>query len=109
MDICSVHVQGDTLQVLAGHRVKVLTFPPRTTHIFQSLGLSLFENFKKRMNDRLSLETDQITVGFMKQIFHMMNQILVEDNVRSAFVQLNLTSDIDAIPYVFIFGEHVLR
>jgi hypothetical protein len=37
MDNCSIHVQGDTLQMLADHRVKVLMFPPHTTHIFQSL------------------------------------------------------------------------
>jgi hypothetical protein len=47
MDNCSVHVQGDTLQMLADHGVKVLTFPPHTTHIFQSPDLSLFGNFRR--------------------------------------------------------------
>jgi hypothetical protein len=109
MDNCSVHVQGDTLQMLADHRVKVLKFPPHTTHIFQSLDLSLFGNFKKRMNYRLSLETDETMACFIKRIFHMMEWNLVEDNVRSSFMQLGLTYDINTILYVCIFNEHVRR
>jgi hypothetical protein len=68
MDNCPVHVQGDTLQMVA-HRVKVLTFLPHTTQIFQSLDFSLFGNFKKRMNYRLPLETDESMTGFIKRIF----------------------------------------
>jgi hypothetical protein len=61
------------------------------------------------MNYRLPLKTDETTAGFIKRIFHMMKQTLVEDNVRSSFMQLGLTSDIDPILYVLIFDEHVLR
>jgi hypothetical protein len=105
----SIHVHGDTLQRLADHRVKVLTFPLHTTHIFQSHDLSLFGNFKKRMNYRLPLETDETTAGFMKRIFHMMKQTPVKDNVRSSFMQLDLTYNINTIAYVLMFDEHVLR
>jgi hypothetical protein len=69
MDNCSVHVQGDTLQMLTDHRVKVLAFPPHTIHIFQSLDLSLFGTFKKRINYRGPLETDKNTAGFIKWFF----------------------------------------
>jgi hypothetical protein len=84
-------------------------FPLHTIHIFQSLDLSLFGNFKKRMNYRLPLETDKTTASFIKRFFYMMKQILVDDNVRSPFMQLGLTYDIDTIPYVLIFEERVLR
>jgi hypothetical protein len=109
---CFVHVQGDALQIWADHRVnqvKVLTFPLYITHNFQSLDLSLFGNFKKRMNDGLPLETDEITTGFIKRIFHMIKQTFVEDNVRSSFMQLGLTYEINTIPCVLIFDEHVPR
>jgi hypothetical protein len=39
----------------------------------------------------------------------MMKQTLFKDNVRSFFMQLGLTYDIDTIPYVLIFDEHVPR
>jgi hypothetical protein len=63
----------------------------------------------KRMNYKLPLKTDGTTAGFIKRIFHMMKQTLVEDNVRSSFMQLGLTYDIDPIPYGLIFDEYVLR
>jgi hypothetical protein len=109
MDNCCIHVRSDTLQALANHRVKVITFPPHTSHIFQSLDVSLFGNFKRRMNDRLPLETDETTAGFIRRIFHMMKQTLVETNVRSAFRLAGLRYDIDRNPYVLLFDENVLR
>jgi hypothetical protein len=109
MDNCSVHVRSDILQILADHHVKVITFPPHTTHIFQSLDLSLFGTFKKKMNYKLPLESDETAAGFIKRIFHTMKQTLVEDNVRSAFVQLGLRYDIETIPYLLLFDEQVLR
>jgi hypothetical protein len=108
MENCSVQVRGDAIQMLADHRVTVLTFPPHTTYIFQNLDLSLFGNFKKRMNYRLPLETEETTASFIERIFHMMKQTLVEDNVRSSFMQLGLTYNINSIPYVLIFDENVL-
>jgi hypothetical protein len=109
MDNCSVHAQGDTLQMLADHRVKVLTFPPGTTQNFQSLDLGLFGNFKKRMNYRLLLETDETTAGFIQRSFHMTKQTLVEDSVRSSFMQLGLIYDTDIFPDMLIFDEHALQ
>jgi hypothetical protein len=49
MDKCSVRMHDDTLQELVAHRIKVVTFLPHTINIFQSLDLSLFDVFKKRM------------------------------------------------------------
>jgi hypothetical protein len=48
MDNRSIHVQAETLQTLADHRVKVIIFSPHTIHIFTCLDLSLFGNFKTK-------------------------------------------------------------
>jgi hypothetical protein len=48
MDNYSIHTRAETLQKLADSRVKVITFPPHTTHIFPNLDLNLFGVFKKR-------------------------------------------------------------
>jgi hypothetical protein len=61
------------------------------------------------MNDKLPLDGDEATAGFIKRIFHMMKQTLVAGNARSAFIQLGLRYDIDTNPYVLLFDEHVLR
>jgi hypothetical protein len=93
----------------AGHQVKVIIFPPHTTQIFQSPDLSLFGNFKKKMNYTVPLESDETTAGFIMRIFQMMKQTLVEDNVRHAFVQLGLRYNIDTSPYALFFDKLVLR
>jgi hypothetical protein len=89
--------------MLADHQVKVRTFPPHTSYIFQSLGLNLFGNFKKTMNSKLSLDNDETTAGFIKHIFYLMKHTLVPGNLRSAFIQFGLRDDIDTSPYVLLF------
>jgi hypothetical protein len=69
MDNCSIHLQAETLQMLADHRVKVINFPPHTTQVFQCLDLSLFGNYQKQINYKLPLESDQHITGFIKRIF----------------------------------------
>jgi hypothetical protein len=109
IDNLTIHVQPETLQIIADHQVKVIIFPPPTAEIFQSLDLSLFTNFKKKMNYTLLLESDETTAGFLIHIFHMMRQTLVEDNVRHAFVQLGLRYNIDTSPCTLFFDELILR
>jgi hypothetical protein len=109
MDNCCIHVQAETRQMLADHRVKVITFPPHTTHIFQSLDLSLFGNFKKKMNYKLPLESDETTAGFIRKIFHTLKQTRVEDNVRSSFMQIGLQYNIESTAYLLSFDDNVLR
>jgi hypothetical protein len=61
------------------------------------------------MNHKLPLKSEETSVGFIKQIFHMMKQTLVPNNVRSSFRQIILRYGIDTSPYVLLFEEHVLR
>jgi hypothetical protein len=50
MDNCSIHVWPGTLQLLADDQAKVISFSLTMINIFQNLDLSLFGNFKKKMN-----------------------------------------------------------
>jgi hypothetical protein len=61
------------------------------------------------MNYKLPLESEETTIGFIKQIFHMMKQTLVPNNVRSSFRQIGLQYNIDTSPCVLLFEGHVLR
>jgi hypothetical protein len=57
MENCSNHVQAETSQMFADHRLKVITLPRHTTHIFQCLDLILFVSFKKKLNNKMPLES----------------------------------------------------
>jgi hypothetical protein len=61
------------------------------------------------MNYQLPLESDEQTAGFIKGIFHLMKQTLVEDSVGIAFMQLGLQDNIEATVYLLHFDESVLR
>jgi hypothetical protein len=61
------------------------------------------------MNYKLPLETDETMARFIRCIFHMMKQTLVETKARSAFRLAGLRYDIGRNPYVLLFDENVLR
>jgi hypothetical protein len=106
--IVSFMCNRKTLQMIADHQVQVVTFPPHTTPIFQSLDLSPFGNIKKKMNYTLPLESDETTAGSIMRIIHTMKQALVEDNVRHAFIQLGLRYNVDMSPCTLLFDKRVL-
>jgi hypothetical protein len=109
MDNCLVHNRPTPLRKLADHRVKLITFPPHTTHVFQSLDLSICGTFKKRMSYQLPFDNDETTPGFIRRIRHNAKQNLGEDNVRGAFLQLALSCDIGTTSYLLLFNENMLR
>jgi hypothetical protein len=49
VDNCSIWTGSDVLATFRDHNVKVITFPPHTIQIFQSLDLCLFGIFKRKM------------------------------------------------------------
>jgi hypothetical protein len=61
------------------------------------------------MNYKLPLDFDETTAEFIKRIFHTIKQTLVEDNVRSSFMQIGLQYNIETSPYLLSFDEDVLR
>jgi hypothetical protein len=57
MDNCLRHISDDVVAVLTHARVRIITFAPHTTHIFQMLDVVLFSALKKHANfGRLFLE-----------------------------------------------------
>jgi hypothetical protein len=45
MDNCSSHLAREIVDLLSAHKVKIITFPPHSTGIFQMLDLSFFGVF----------------------------------------------------------------
>jgi hypothetical protein len=61
------------------------------------------------MDYQLPFQNDETTVSLIKRIIHNLKSSLVEDNVRSAFVHLELTYQIDVTVYLLVSNENVLR
>jgi hypothetical protein len=45
-DNCSSHIDEGIKQLLADNNIRLVTFPPHTSHLFQPLGLVTFAAFK---------------------------------------------------------------
>jgi hypothetical protein len=109
MDNCSIHTRPEVLATLRDHNVKVITFPPHTTQIFQTLDLYLFGVFKRKMQYKLPFANDNLTVNFLRNAFHALKQTFVPDNIRSAFKLLGLEFNLTQTPYPLLFREDKLR
>jgi hypothetical protein len=48
MDNCSPHLTPVAVELLISARIRIITFAPHTTHIFQVLDLALFSVLKRR-------------------------------------------------------------
>jgi hypothetical protein len=95
LDNCFMHMRPEVLATLRHHNVKVITFPPDTTQIFQTPDLCLFGVFKRKMKYKFPLATDSLTVNFIRKAFHALKQTFVPWNVRSAFKLLELEFNIN--------------
>jgi hypothetical protein len=105
----SIDVGLHTLLMFADHQAKAISVPSYTRHIFQSLGVSLFGNFEKKMNCKLPLEGNETMVDFIERIFRMMKRTLVEDTLRNTFLHNGFQSDIQTSQYVLRFNDDLLR
>jgi hypothetical protein len=55
---CSAYVTGDVLRILTEARVRVITFAPHTTQVFQILDLTLFGVLKRCTRYELTFDDD---------------------------------------------------
>jgi hypothetical protein len=94
MDKCSIHTRPGAIATLRDHNVKVTTFPPHTTQIFQTLDLCPSGVFKRKVQYKLPFANDILTVNFIRNAFHALKQAFVPDNVRSAFKLLGFEFNI---------------
>jgi hypothetical protein len=81
MDDCSCHVKEEVLNLLRDGRVRVIAWPPHTTHIFQELDLSLFGVLKRRGQYEFPFEDDQTNGGCLLTSYRTFRQAMIEVNI----------------------------
>jgi hypothetical protein len=94
--------------MLREHDVKVITFPPHTTQVFQAIDLTLFGVLKRKWQDKLPLGNYDRVVGFIQKAFHLLKQTFVPDNVRNAFKMLGFEFNIAKSPSPLLLREEKL-
>jgi hypothetical protein len=109
MDNCPSHVGEVILDLLREARVRVITWPPHTTQIFQELDISLFGVLKRKGQYKLPFNDDQNTATFLLKIYRTFKQTMIEVNIWGAFQQAGFEFDISSEPYRLRFAEAKLR
>jgi hypothetical protein len=74
-------VTDDIIGLLTEARVRVITFAPHTTQIFQVLAVTLFGVLKRRLGYKLPFEDEKETVRFIMKVYHDFKQTMVESNI----------------------------
>jgi hypothetical protein len=109
MDNCSIQTRPEVLKMLRERDVKVRTFPPHTSQVFQALDLSLFSVVKQKLQYQLPLGNDDQLLTFIQKVLHLLKQMFVRDNVRNAFKMLGFEFNITKSPYILLLREEKLR
>jgi hypothetical protein len=81
MDDCPSHISDDLIGLLTEVRVRIITFGPHTTQIFQILDVTLFGVLKRRPRSQLPFESEKKTVKFIMKVSHDFKQTTVEPNI----------------------------
>jgi hypothetical protein len=85
MDNWSPHIARAVIELLSTARVRVVTFAPHTTRIFEVLDLTLFRVLKRRGQYQLPLEGDAGSARFIRKVYHDFQMTMVEPNIWGAF------------------------
>jgi hypothetical protein len=81
MDNCPSHIAGDVMDFLTASAVRVVTFAPRTTQIFQLLDLTLFGIFKQKGKYYLPFDELTTTTNFMYNVYIKLAKTLTHPNI----------------------------
>jgi hypothetical protein len=108
MDDCSPHVSDDIVAVLTSVPVRIITFAPYTTQVFEILDVVLFGVLKKHPTGLNSLDEEQPAAAFFLKVYHDFKQIMMEINIWGTFVAIGLTHDIEQSPDGRFFDQEKL-
>jgi hypothetical protein len=109
MDNCPSHVTREVIGILTEARVRVITFAPHTTQIFQILDLTLFGVLKHQPRYYLPFDDDAATVKFIMKVYRDFKKTMVEPNIWAAFQTIGFEYDTGAEPDRLLFNEEKLR
>jgi hypothetical protein len=74
MDNCSSQVSDDMIRIGTGATVRIITYAPHTTQVFQVLDLTLFDIPKGCPRYELSFDDDNATVKVIMKVYHDFRQ-----------------------------------
>jgi hypothetical protein len=78
---CSADVSHDVIHILSEAKVRVITFAPHTTQVFQVLVLTLFGVLKRYPRYELPFDENNATVKVITKVYRDFRQTMARPNV----------------------------
>jgi hypothetical protein len=110
IDNCSAHLKPETIQLLSENLVKIITFPPHTSGIFQMLDLVFFGVFKQTKRRLNKDESIHVTEDHARRMFRAFEAAGASETVRGSFrhAGFNYSKHPEGY-YTLVFDEHKVR
>jgi hypothetical protein len=95
MDYRSADVSDDVIRILTEVRVRVITFAPHTTKLFQVLDLTVFGVLKRCPRYELLFDDHNATVKVITKVYHDFTQTMTRSNIWRTFRALGFEFEFD--------------
>jgi hypothetical protein len=105
MDDCSAHVTPELFRLLGENHIKIVTFAPHTTNIFQALDPSFFGVPKTKEKFWMDQDDDKTFTTTRYKLVRQFHSVVTPENIRGSFVRAGSSYSIGAIPYVLEFSR----
>jgi hypothetical protein len=80
-DNCSLHASDEIIAVLTNPRVRIITFAPSTTHIFQMFAVVRFGALRKHANGLNMFDGEHPATVFLLRVYGNFKQTMIEVNL----------------------------
>ncbi|KAH7829928.1 putative DDE superfamily endonuclease [Monocercomonoides exilis] len=98
LDGCRIHLSDNVLTRLANENILLLILPPNTTHLLQSLDLSIFSLWKLQIQQVRSGSTHDSVEQLLWVAVNAILQVSSSINIFSAFKESGLVNDFHRAP-----------
>jgi hypothetical protein len=99
-DNCSFHIDKSIKQLLADKRIRLVTFPPHTSYLFQPLDLVTFAAFKREKREVHVRRSFGSQVWEITKPMRGLERATNSTNNRAAFRRAGLTANLRIFPPV---------
>jgi hypothetical protein len=105
MNNCSAHVTPAIFRLLGENHIKIVTFAPHSTNVFQALDLSFFGVFKTKKKFQMDQDDNKTFAATIHELVRQFDSVATPKNIRGSFVRAGFSYGTETIPYVFEFSR----
>lgn len=98
-DNCSAHVSDDLLEKMKERNIRLVTFPPHSSHLFQPLDLVTFGMFKMYLKSKIDCKSSKTHAELIEAIITALEASTISKYNRSAFKRAGLKIDTTVSPH----------